>query len=429
MTQLTQTSLDRIIKSKIKNNNPECRVFKKRIVFSGSYLPEKIFFRDDEVNQLTDFFIHSLNGDPASHVWVSGAPGCGKTMCINAIGASIAKEAQKQGTKLLFYSIICRPGKVGATSSRANSATKILRLIALHLTNNAYELKSNWSASAYWQYIVKWLCDNRSRIILVLDDIHLLEQNDIDYLLGLFSRVYEFISPEYYSDVMISTIAVTNKSLLPTHLRADVKSSFGRRTITFPIYNAVQLIDILQARAEQGFYEGCYDGAVIAKCAALAAQESGDAREAISLLGIAGDIAVDSGESKITETHIDEAERRIEMESLESSIAIMPIHTRVLLYSLFCLYDEATSKSHNLPVFDTGAAYVKYLSLCDTLTLKALTQRRISDLVTYLDDNGVVHTNVIYKGKYGRSREITLILNEFQKKHIEGVLRKDLMID
>jgi cell division control protein 6 len=49
-----------------------------------------------------------------------------------------------------------------------------------------------------------------------------------------------------------------------------------------------------------------------------------------------------------------------------------------------------------------------YKQLCPLVETDFLTHRRITDLIAELDMLGILHTIVISKGRYGRTKEITL---------------------
>jgi len=91
-----------------------------------------------------------------------------------------------------------------------------------------------------------------------------------------------------------------------------VRSSLSEEEIIFPPYNALQIQDILKQRAEKAFKENAVEAGVIEKCAAYAAKEHGDARRALELLRIAGELAERNNFDKVGMRHIDEAEQKID---------------------------------------------------------------------------------------------------------------------
>jgi cell division control protein 6 len=116
------------------------------------------------------------------------------------------------------------------------------------------------------------------------------------------------------------------------NLDPRVRSSLGEEEIVFPPYNALQLRDILTERARAAFNDGVLEEGVIAKCAAYAAREHGDARRALDLLRVAGEIAVREGDSKVKLSHIDTANQKIERDKM-----LDIIESELHNFSLFCI--------------------------------------------------------------------------------------------
>ena len=56
----------------------------------------------------------------------------------------------------------------------------------------------------------------------------------------------------------------------------------------------------------------------------------------------------------------------------------------------------------------TGETYSIYKGLCAKIGTSPLTQRRITDLISELDMLDIIHVRLISKGRYGRTREISL---------------------
>ena len=65
--------------------------------------------------------------------------------------------------------------------------------------------------------------------------------------------------------------------------------------MVFPPYNAQELSEIMLQRAQKAFKQNVVNDSAITLSAAIAAQESGDARTALMLLLRAGEIADQKG--------------------------------------------------------------------------------------------------------------------------------------
>ncbi len=86
-------------------------------------------------------------------------------------------------------------------------------------------------------------------------------------------------------------IGVSNDLKFTEFLDPRVKSSLGEEELIFPPYDAEQISDILKQRAKMAYNDGVLGEMVIPLCAAFAAQEHGDARRALDLLRVSGEIA------------------------------------------------------------------------------------------------------------------------------------------
>jgi len=74
----------------------------------------------------------------------------------------------------------------------------------------------------------------------------------------------------------------------------------------------------------------------------------------------------------------------------------------------------------------TGEIYELYKQLCKKTNLRPLTQRRVSDIVSELDMLGIINAKVISKGRYGRTREISLITPSSVNLKIKEILEEGL---
>jgi cell division control protein 6 len=190
--------------------------------------------------------------------------------------------------------------------------------------------------------------------------------------------------------------------------------------MVFPPYNATELKEILESRAQTAFSGTAYEEGVIAKCAAYAAREHGDARRALDLLRVAGELAERENGEKITMQHIDSAEERIERDRMVEVVEKQPKQSQAVLLSIIELYKGEGEK------VETGEVYERYAKLCKTSNLPALTQRRVSDLLAELDMLGIITAKVVSKGRYGRTREIYVSLAKPILEKIREMLSKGM---
>ncbi|MDD3622650.1 MAG: cell division control protein Cdc6, partial [Methanofollis sp.] len=179
---------------------------------------------------------------------------------------------------------------------------------------------------------------------------------------------------------------------------------------------APQLCDILAQRAEMAFVEGSLEEGVIPLCAAFAAQEHGDARRALDLLRVSGELADRENAAEVKEKHVRMALEKIETDSMIECISTLPTQSKVVLYSMLLL--EQMDKK----IFTSGEVTRVYREVSRIVNIDPLTHRRITDLISELNMLGVINTRVVSKGRYGRTKEMWFDSNT---KKIQEVLAKD----
>jgi cell division control protein 6 len=206
-----------------------------------------------------------------------------------------------------------------------------------------------------------------------------------------------------------------------SYLDARVKSSLAEEEILFPPYNAIQLQKILKQRSKISFKKEILEEGLIEKCAAYAAREHGDARRALELLRVAGELAEREDANKVTIKHLDIAEEKIDRDRMLEAIKINPKQFQLTLHAILDLKQKNNGKG----IF-TGEVYEIYKNTSKKCGLRPLTQRRVSDIIAELDMLGIVQTKVISKGRYGRTREICVDLPPSTIEEINEILKQGL---
>ncbi|MBW2978995.1 cell division control protein Cdc6, partial [Candidatus Woesearchaeota archaeon] len=218
----------------------------------------------------------------------------------------------------------------------------------------------------------------------------------------------------------ISLIGISNDLIFTDNLDPRVKSSLSEEEIVFPPYNALQIQEILKDRANKAFTEKAVEPGVIEKCSAYAAREHGDARRAIELLRVAGELAERNNQEQIKMPNIDKAEEKIDKDRFLHLIKTQPQQHQATLYAI---YNVCSKKEKH--VF-TGEVYEIYQKLCSQINLRPLTQRRISDIIAEFDMMGIINAEIISKGRYGRTREIRLASTNALQPKIQKILEEEL---
>jgi len=269
--------------------------------------------------------------------------------------------------------------------------------------------------SVYSKFI-EIIDSKKQLVVLILDEIdQTVKKISSDFLYNLTRLNAEL------SKAQICIIGISNNLTFLDEIDPRVRSSLSEEEVVFPPYNALQLKDILNNRCNGAFKENVLSEGIITKCAAFAAREHGDARRALDLLRIAGELAERDNSSKVLIKYLDEANEKIERDKILDVIITEPKQFQLVLYSII----QLSEKQKEGPIF-TGDVYNLYQELCVKNKLEVLTQRRVSDIIQEFDMLGVINVRVISKGRGGRMREIKLAISknivEKAKKIIEDSL-------
>ncbi|RQH00904.1 AAA family ATPase [Natrarchaeobius oligotrophus] len=234
-------------------------------------------------------------------------------------------------------------------------------------------------------------------VVIMLDEIDKLVEKSGDDTLYNLSRMNSELE-----NSRVSIIGISNDLKFTDFLDPRVKSSLGEEEIVFPPYDANQLRDILQHRSEVAFKSGALSDDVIPLCAAFAAQEHGDARRALDLLRTAGELAERAQAETIVEEHVRQAQDKIELDRVVEVVRTLPTQSKLVLFSIIML------EKNGVHSINTGEVFNIYKRLCEEIDADVLTQRRVTDLISELDMLGIVNAVVVSKGRYGRTKEISL---------------------
>ncbi len=388
--------LDEVFSSIVRS-----RIFKNRDILSPDYIPDKLPHRENEIKRVGSVLAQALRESRPNNLFIYGLTGTGKTAVTLYVLKRLKQKALELRVSVDFVYVNTR---------QRDTPYKVLADIASSL--NVRVPFTGLSTAEVYTRIVKAFSRRKGVFIVVLDEIDWLVRRKGDDILYKLTRIGYDLPP---GSTKVSIVGITNDVRFVEMLDARVRSSLGEEEIVFPPYNAEQLRDILWERARQAFYPEVISDDVINYCAALAAREHGDARRALDLLRVAGEVAERENSKRITVEHVKKAWQQIERDRVIEVVSSLPLHAKLILVSLLNL-------TLLQPYTTTGELYTEYAHYAKSIGVEAVTQRRISDLINELDMLGIITARVVSRGRYGKTRLISLAAD---REAIVNVLSKD----
>ncbi|MDD5134429.1 MAG: orc1/cdc6 family replication initiation protein [Phycisphaerae bacterium] len=220
------------------------------VVFDYNYIPEKPVTREEAKQIVNSMLQFEMSGIP-THMAIIGSRGSGKTMILKYL-----KELFQNETGLDVLYVNCR---------HYNTSFKIF----------AYLLDNENSAGAslvdlYQRFMQQY----KNKTVVILDEVNLMSSKDKNReILYFLSR-----SEQPYMVIILSNTPHVLKQLDPA-----TRSSLQPLPLHFKNYNAEQIYEILQDRAQKGLHN--WDDGHLSQIAALTTQKTNsDARVAIKTL-------------------------------------------------------------------------------------------------------------------------------------------------
>ncbi len=398
--------LDKIFDLFMENN-----LFKDKRVLQVNYNPETIPHRDKQIASVASILAPALRGDRVSNLFIYGKTGTGKTLSVQHVANELTRRAEDNGSDgLKVIYVNCKLKKIADTEYRI--LAEIIRCLGGSVP------VTGLPTDAVYNKFIEMVDDKEQMIILVLDEVDQAVKKISDSFLYTLTRLNSDLK-----NAQIGIVGISNSLTFMDGLDPRVRSSLGEEELVFSPYNALQLQDILKERAGQAFADSVLTDGVIAKCAAYAAREHGDARRALDLLRVAGELAERAGEKKIELKHIDNANSKIERDKMLDIIESEPKQFQLVLLSIMDLTEDK-----NFDKIFTGNIYNKYQEICEKTKNEFLTQRRVSDIIAEFDMLGIINADVVSKGRQGRTRVIKLMLPENLKGKAKEILHSGLNI-
>jgi len=365
---------------------------------------EEIFnanVRDTEIKELSSHFAGILRGDHPCHMAIWGKTGTGKTLTLSYFLNLLSQMCLAKNIPIRYEHL---------DLSNPRPCFRALNDLAC-LLNASKRYQKGISLEEMMTRIETKLASYQGYLILFIDEVDNVRRDKDNFMTFLVRRLPQRISAK------LILVLVSNRLDWPDHLDPRVKSFLKLNELIFKPYDAIDLQHILRIRVEKALHPKAVEPGVIEKIAAMASRDHGDARKAIALLAKSAYLAEKAG-TRITLPLVDKTATELDQDRYLTLLRSAPLQLQAAMAAVI----EAIRKTTGGSV-GTGEAYEAYKAFCQRTKLRPLTGRAFGDLISELDIYSLLRSRVLSRGRYGRTREITLDLpKELIDKIYEGIL-------
>ena len=361
-----------------------------REILHFTYIPEVILHRDSEQEKVTQSLIPILKKSRPSNLLVYGKPGTGKTLVVRKVLSKIQNRVEK--TQF--------PIKLVYTNSKDETTLYgLLVSFGRQLGLDEKDLPTTGLAiSEVFKRLLKTINQGKLNIVFVIDEI--------DYLAYLVSKTGKDILYQLtrangrLTEGSLTLVGISNDLTFKERLDPRVISSLGEEEIVFTSYSVEQIRKILENRIQKAFIKDAVEEPALNLCAAMAGREHGDARRAIDLMRVAGELAEREQSETVNENHIRGASQKIEENKEVAALQSYPLHEKLLII--------AVMKTSGL---STGEIYTTYKNLCKVVGQKELSTRRVTQMLSDVELSGIISGRIIHQGIHGRTKKFKLAIS------------------
>ncbi|MUV85134.1 AAA family ATPase [Natronomonas sp. CBA1123] len=361
----------------------DTEIFRDEDMLREDYQPESITAREEELEAYKTALQPIVNGAQPRNIFLYGKTGVGKT----AVSRYLLNRLQEDTAEYDDVDL----SVVWLNCTNLSSSYQV----AVNLVNELRPAGKQISTTGYPQQRVFDLLYEElesigGTILLVFDEIdHIGSDDEILYELprARSNGNLESVKP--------GVIGISNDFGFRDELSPKVKDTLCEEEIHFPPYQAPELEAILQRRVEGALYDGATASGVISLCAALSAQDTGSARQALNLLYKAGELARAAGESTITECHVHEARDALEQSQIEHGMRELTRHGHLALVATLdlALQDETPARVRDI--------FPRYRTIAERSGADPLVRRRMHDHLADLAMLGILDRWARNEGRAG----------------------------
>ncbi|WP_231188916.1 orc1/cdc6 family replication initiation protein [Haladaptatus sp. DYF46] len=358
-------------------------IFTNKDALNESYQPERIQERDEEIDAYMNALQPVVDGWEPNNIFVYGNTGVGKTAVTDFLLDRLREDIEQyDDIDLHVLTLNCKT---------LNSSYQV----AIELVNELRPEGAEISSTGYpQQTIFKKLYTELDKlggtVLIVLDEIDSIGTRD-----ELLYELPRARSNDKLTETKVGLIGVSNDFKFRDRLDPRVQDTLCERELHFPPYDAPELQNILESRVDVALAEGSLEDSVPRLCAALAAKDSGSARQALDLLRLAGEHAENSDDDVITESHVEAAKEMLEQERVEEGMRELTVNGHFALLAVVSMAARGDTPCR------TRRIYEEYTDLCQFAGVDPLAQRSVHNHLSDLRMLGILTAEENRSGSRG----------------------------
>ncbi|CAJ1052847.1 cell division control protein 6 homolog isoform X2 [Xyrichtys novacula] len=391
---------------KSEKKAPVARLFAEKSRFLNvkqalhTAVPERLLSREAERASIKSFLEEKVLQRLPGSIYISGAPGTGKTACLNCVLQEMKEELSSVQTVV-----------VNCMTLRSSHA--IFPLLAEKL-----------KAPGGQNRLQRLLTAPGPAVLLVLDEMDQLDSKAQDVLYTIFEW-------PYLPNSRLCLIGIANALDLTDRIlpRLQARPHCRPQLLHFPPYTRLELAAIVQDRLAQASAEGILDASAVQFCARKVSAVSGDARKALDICRRAVEVVESderkkasdpTSENKVSRVSLPQVARvlsevygdRMASQSGSSDGESFPLQQKLLVCCLLLLIRSAKSKEIVL-----GKLHEVYSRLCAQRQVSAVGQSECLSLCSLLESRG------IFALKKAKEARLTKVFLKIEEKDVENALK------
>lgn len=365
-----------LIRKRIQSQNS---VFSDKKHLDSLFLTSEIIGREEQAEHVLRHLMSLKDDLLVPFVSVYGRSGSGKSTVLRLVCKAISDIAETafvnlRKSKSVFgcaNAILCELDQESIKS--AYGLGRIIDEIEKQISNILTSKKKN-------------------SFVLILDEYDVIfsdrRGNPSDFVYKLL-RIAENLRDK---GMWLCVVAISNSATSDLELDDRVKSRIGNNSVFFKPYKKDEILAILRNRADKAFAIKISDE-ILEHCAELSSADHGDARRALDLLRVAGELC----KGTVTKEDIENASSQIQDDRIDMVLKGSSIHFKKIFISLARISFLTGIKWHStLTVYKQ---YCKFIS-----TDEHLSYRRAFDILCELEQTGLVVSKTISAGRHGYSK-------------------------